>query len=213
MPIRWAQPYLISLLVHRHVSFAVPDRFSYEASILSTPTWSLAMTPSSPTSTTLPETAILQSHFKAVNQLKGGASWFYWIAGLSLINSLILLAGSDWNFLIGLGLTQVFDAIAKILSAEMNSTAGLIIKAIAFLLDLGVAGLFVLFGWLAKKRYAWAFIVGMILYALDGLIFVLVGSWLSVGFHAFALFGLYGGLKAIYMLRRLPQLPPLAGQY
>jgi len=148
-----------------------------------------------------------------VNQLKGGASWFYWIAGLSLINSLILLAGSDWNFLIGLGLTQVFDAIAKILSAEMNSTAGLIIKAIAFLLDLGVAGLFVLFGWLAKKRYAWAFIVGMILYALDGLIFVLVGSWLSVGFHAFALFGLYGGLKAIYMLRRLPQLPPLAGQY
>src|SRR6266536_3387123 len=95
----------------------------------------------------------------------------------------------------------------KILSADMSSTASLVIKAIAFVLDLGVAGLFVLFGWLAKKRYAWGFIVGMILYALDGLIFVLVGSWLSVGFHAFALVGLYGGLKAIYTLRRLPELP------
>jgi len=171
------------------------------------------MTPSSPTSSPPPETAILQSHFKAVNQLKGGASWFYWIAGFSLINSLILLAGSEWNFLIGLGLTQVFDAIAKMLSTEMNGMVSLIIQAIAFLMDIGVAGLFVVFGWLAKKRYAWAFIVGMILYVLDGLIFVLVGSWLNVGFHAFALFGLYGGLKAIYTLRRLPELAPLAGQF
>ena len=169
------------------------------------------MTPSTPTSSPLPETVILQSHFKAVNQLKGGASWFYWIAGLSLINSLIILAGSDWNFLIGLGLTQVIDVFARVLSADMSATAGLIIKGIAFVLDLGVAGLCVLLGWLAKKRYAWSFIVGMILYALDGLIFVLVASWPSVGFHVFALVGLYGGLKALYSLRRLPELPPLAG--
>lgn len=146
------------------------------------------MIPSVPQSTPLPEITVLQSRLKATNQLKGGASWFYWIAGLSLINSLIVLAGSEWNFLIGLGLTQVIDAIAKILSTGISGTAGLIITALAFILDLGVAGLFVLFGWLAKKHYAWPFIVGMILYALDGVIFVLVQSWPSVGFHAFALF-------------------------
>ncbi|MFQ5608913.1 MAG: hypothetical protein ACE5F8_01425 [Woeseiaceae bacterium] len=39
----------------------------------------------------------------------------------------------------------------------------------------------------------WAYILGMIVYALDGLIFVLVQDWVSVGFHAFVLFMLWGG--------------------
>jgi hypothetical protein len=161
------------------------------------------MTPSTP----LPEAELLQARLKATNQLNSGAAWFYWVAGLSLINSLILLAGSDWSFLIGLGITQVIDALASALAEEIAPTSGLIIKVVAFALDLVVAGVFVLFGWLARKRLMWGFIVGMILYALDGLIFVLVSSWLSVGFHIFALVGMYSGLKALFTLRRLPPLP------
>ena len=30
-------------------------------------------------------------------RLKGAASWFYWIAGLSLINSIIVAAGGNWR--------------------------------------------------------------------------------------------------------------------
>ena len=31
-----------------------------------------------------------------VKRHRGGAGWFFWIAGLSLINSVVILAGSDW---------------------------------------------------------------------------------------------------------------------
>src|SRR5512138_3090367 len=44
-------------------------------------------------------------------RIKSGAAWFYWIAGLSLINSVAALSGSKWGFILGLGITQVFDAI------------------------------------------------------------------------------------------------------
>src|SRR5438552_15642153 len=33
-------------------------------------------------------------------QLKGGGSWFYWIAGLSLVNTVIALSGSGTRFIL-----------------------------------------------------------------------------------------------------------------
>lgn len=50
----------------------------------------------------------LDEHLKAI---KGGANWFYWIAGLSIINTLIIFFNGDVNFIVGLGLTQIIDAI------------------------------------------------------------------------------------------------------
>src|SRR5574340_77246 len=38
-----------------------------------------------------------------------GANWFYWIAGLSVVNSVIVLFGGAWYFLVGLGATQFVD--------------------------------------------------------------------------------------------------------
>ena len=40
----------------------------------------------------------------------------------------------------------------------------------------------------------------MVLYALDGLIFLWVQDYLSIGFHLFALYGLYRGVKALGQL-------------
>ena len=56
-------------------------------------------------------------------------------------------------------------------------------------------------GWRAGARRSWAFVLGLALYALDALIFVLAGDWLSVGFHAFVLFGVWSGYSS---LRALP---------
>ncbi|HEU5122789.1 MAG TPA: DUF4339 domain-containing protein [Verrucomicrobiae bacterium] len=126
-------------------------------------------------------------------RLKSGASWFYWIAGLSLINSIAALAGQGWRFFFGLGITQILDGVA----AEFSSSG----KMIALLLDLAVAGAFVLFGVFANKRHLWAFIVGMVLFALDGVLFVIAQDWIGVGFHAFALYCLFRGLQACRQLR------------
>ena len=128
----------------------------------------------------------------AIAKLKSGASWFYWIAGLSLVNSIAAISGGDWRFILGLGITQVIDAIVD------RASGGA--KAVVLFLDLLVAGGFVLFGVFAHKRHQWAFITGMVLFGLDGLIFLLVQDWLGIGFHVFVLYCLFRGLKACRQL-------------
>lgn len=130
----------------------------------------------------------IAERLKTEGELKSGANWFFFIAGLSLINSVLLFTGSDLNFIIGLGITQIIDVIGYYI--------GSIGQIIAFIVDIFIAGVFVLFGLLSRKGYMWAFIIGMFLYASDGLLFLLVQDWLSIGFHVFALYYIYGGLKA-----------------
>ncbi len=126
-------------------------------------------------------------------QRKSGASWFYWVAALSLVNSVAAFAGSTWRFIIGLGITQVID--------EFGNNLGTAGKGVALILDLLAAGVLVLFGVFGNKGHSWAFIVGMILFALDGVIFLLVQDWLGVGFHAFVLFCLFRGFMACRELK------------
>lgn len=147
------------------------------------------------------QTQQIEEKLKLENQLKAGSGWFFWIAALSLVNSASMLAGSGWGFIIGLGITQVIDAIGVGLAEEIGMAG----KIVAFVFDIIAAGVFALFGVFAKKRYSWAFIVGMVLYALDGLIFLLVRDFLSVGFHVFALFCIFGGFKALRKLNEKQQ--------
>ncbi len=141
-------------------------------------------------------TAPTEDLLKLRQSASSGASWFYWIAGLSLINSAVVLFGGEWSFIVGLGVTQVIDAIALGVGAELSAGAATTAKLIALVGDALAAGVFVLFGIFANKRQAWAFVVGMVLYAFDGMIFLLVADWLSIGFHAFALFCIWGGFSA-----------------
>lgn len=125
---------------------------------------------------------------KLENQFKGGASWFFWIVGLSVVNSLIVLFQGEWSFAIGLA---VADGAA-------NRRA---IMAGAFVLDLLAASVFVLFGVFARKSMTWAFVVGLALYAIDGLILLLAGDLLGMGFHGLGLWGMWGGLRACRALK------------
>ena len=121
-------------------------------------------------------------------RLKSGASWFYWIAGLSLINSIVALTGSNWRFIIGLGVTQVFDVFGQSMSGGG--------KVVALILDLLAAGIFILFGVFANQRHHWAFITGMVLFALDGMLSLLIQDWLGLGFHALVLYWIFRGFAA-----------------
>lgn len=131
------------------------------------------------------------------DQVVKSAKWFFWIAGLSVINSLLLLSGGKWNFVIGLGITQVIDTIAVSVAADSAANLDIFIKSAAFVVDLIIIGVVVAFGVFAKKMQKWGFITGMTLYALDGLIFVLAKDLVGIGFHLFVLWMLYTGLKAL----------------
>jgi hypothetical protein len=140
-------------------------------------------------------------------QIISGARWFWWIAGLSAVNTALIHSGSDTSFVIGLGFTLIADSIFSEL------------KVIAFAIDAVAIGSFVALGWFSGKGHVWAFITGIVLYAIDALIYVPVQQWMSVGFHVFALFFIFramlrlrAGLKAARtaaVVTDIPAPPPL----
>jgi len=119
-------------------------------------------------------------------QFRSGANWFFWIAAMSLINSMVGFFGGQWGFVIGLGLTQVIDAL---LASQGPSVVGPLLTA-------GVAGIFVTCGHFAREGRRAAFIGGIVLYVLDSRIFVVVRDYLAIAFHGFALYCLIKGMHA-----------------
>lgn len=112
-----------------------------------------------------------------------------------------LADGAEWSFIVGLGATQMVDGIVLAITEEMEVSQA--IKFGAFAVDLLIAGVYVLISFLGLKRIKAIIIMGMVFYALDGLIFLLVGDFLSIAFHGYALFCIFGGLKALNQLSEL----------
>ena len=140
------------------------------------------------------------NHAQLNHSFKSGASWFYWIAGLTIVTSLITFFGGGWRFLFSLGITQLIDAV----SIYIGGAA----QVVALVLDLLVTGLFVGFGWLANRKMLGAYIAGMVAFALDGVLSLLVQEWLSVIAHAVVLFWLFRGFQAGRQLVSLEQSMP-----
>jgi hypothetical protein len=121
--------------------------------------------------------------------IAGGASWFFWIAGFSVLNSLVFFLGESWNFMMGLGLLQLAEGLLQ--------EASPLLRALGLAFNLAAAGLFVLLGLQARKRARWAFLTGFTLYFLDSLVSLLLGEYASLGFHGLALFMILGGYRSI----------------
>lgn len=147
---------------------------------------------------------------KLQTQRNGGAGWFYAIAGFSIINLVILAAGGGVNFLIGLGTTQLIDVLCMTLAEQMEHPAGVVVRIVGGAVTVVIACLFLLFGFFARRGHWPVFIGGMVLYAIDGLIFLWFQDWLSFGFHIFALFALSGGLKAQFQLDQIERRSQMA---
>jgi MFS family permease len=135
-------------------------------------------------------------------RVKIGANNFFGIAGLSVINTFLSFIGSDTRFVIGLGITQFVDAVAYFASLDVPEASG-ILTIVAVLIDLVIVGIFVLFGFFARRGRRWAFMVGMVLYAIDALLLLAFQDWLGLAFHALFLFWLFGGLRALNELNKL----------
>lgn len=127
--------------------------------------------------------------------IKGSGNWFYWIAGLSLINTIIAASHGGVAFLVGLGFTQIFDALI--------SEYGGIFTAIGIPINLGVTAIYAAFGYFACRRARWAFIAGMVIYGLDSLLVLIFQNWFGLAFHIFAIYAIFGGLKADTQARNI----------
>src|SRR5438477_2355895 len=134
---------------------------------------------------------------KQAQLVRSGANWFIWIAGLSLVNSVLFVAGSNWAFFLGLGATQFSDAFGKEI---ITGTTG---EVVALIVDVVIAAIFVGLGLMSRNGALWSFNVGMVLIILDALLLVWVQDWAAVAFHALALFFIIRGFQAARQLGAL----------
>src|SRR5579871_6838747 len=117
--------------------------------------------------------------------LKGPASWFAMIAGLSVVNSVLSMSGASLHFIFGLGLTQIVDAVA-----HQVGSAGYVLD---ILINGIIAGFFLLIWNFARKGQPWAWYAGMALYATDAVLCLVFQDYLSAAFHGWALYRMYPG--------------------
>jgi hypothetical protein len=131
--------------------------------------------------------------------IKSCANWFYWIAGLSLVNSVSAMSGSNWRFILGLGITQIVDAVVQ----ELGSVGHMA----AFVIDVFIAGVFILFGYLSNQHKRWAFMLGMVLFGIDTLILLIGMDILGIAFHIYALYWILKGYQFVGQLQVLEPAP------
>jgi hypothetical protein len=76
---------------------------------------------------------------RSSNAINPAPVGFFWIAGLSVVTSLISFWGGGYAFFLSLGTTQVIDAFAKGLATELGDS----VRIVGLVLDILVAGMFV----------------------------------------------------------------------
>ena len=122
---------------------------------------------------------------------KHGANWFIWLAILSVINSLLVYYLQIANTPFALGLTQWLDATA---GGWNNALSGIAMTVQALGLNILVAVLLAGIGFLARRGSDLAFVLGMFVYLMDGLLVLELKDFFGFAFHIFALFFLFKGL-------------------
>lgn len=142
--------------------------------------------------------------------IQSGGSWFYWIAALTLINTITAQLKVSGQFVVGAFFTQLFDYFATIAKSPGA-------KTMMIGMSLIVIAIYAIMGVYSVRKQTWAFVVGLILYGLDtllmiGMVFLSkegLGSVLfSILFHIFALLGIINGLRACVAISKLPAAVP-----
>jgi hypothetical protein len=140
--------------------------------------------------------------FQLLQRRNNGGAWFYWIGGASILNSVLNAAGTQWGLAVGLGVTYLIDGLAEGLSNTVRT------PIYAFLIDIAIAGGFLLLGRAARRGHLVWYAIGVAIYLLDGLLFVLFQDLLGIAVHAIAIFGLVSGWRGARALKQFDAPSP-----
>ena len=121
------------------------------------------------------------------------ADWFFWLAILSVINSLIVYYYQVPNTPIALGITQWVDGTTSGFNATMTTSA--------LVINILIAAAFAAFGLLARRGSDIAFVLGIFLYVIDAVLMIGLKDFFGFGVHLIALFFLVKGLLASRHIR------------
>jgi hypothetical protein len=126
----------------------------------------------------------------AEQQTRQGGDWFFWVAGLSLANTLLRVMHAPFGFFFSLGVSGYAARMGGGLPAYLTVTV--VASAI-----IALCGLF------ARRGARWAFLAGMTLYVLDAFVCLLIPEYLEIAAHAYALYRIFQGFQAAGQLAAL----------
>ena len=127
----------------------------------------------------------------------GGASWFFWISILTVVNAFLALGNSPIGFAVGFTISEIVSYFANESQAPFVGVGFAVISALFF----GALGL------VAGRGAVWAFALGIAILAVDTLITIrlLPDSIFSLGIHLWAIYSMFSGFNAARRVKRLPQ--------
>lgn len=139
------------------------------------------------------ETEAIQPRILDRKTAYAGANWFFWLAALSVLNSLLIYFMGLRNAPFAFGLTQWIDGTTGPLTAEGWSPP---LTTSALIVNIVIAGIFAGFGYLARRGNDVAFLLGIFLYAVDALLSLGLKDFFGFCFHLVGFFFLFRGLLA-----------------
>ncbi len=122
-----------------------------------------------------------------------GANWFFWLAILSALNSLIVFFAEIRNTPFAFGVTQWIDGTRGPLTAEGFSPP---LHVTGLIIDLLIAAAFAAFGYFGRHSRDVVFLIGIFLYVVDALLCLGLRDFWGFCFHLVGLFFLFRGLLA-----------------
>ena len=136
----------------------------------------------------LPEKDQVQDEIK--EKLRRSAFWFFAVAVLSVINTILLSKGV--YFVLGLATSQMIDSYFIGVTGKPNLLLSLILPLLFCMLGF--------FGWRLKR---WAFITAAFLYFIDSLIYAILSEWMALAFHVFVLYQRFIGSRNMNEYKKL----------
>lgn len=134
--------------------------------------------------------------------ISGGASWFLLIGIISMLNIMFFATKQDVQFILGLGINYIILGVAD----GIKQSLGLNLFPIAYVLTFLISTVFLFIWKKSKSESKTVYLIGLILYGLDSLIFVFSKEWWNLGFHIFAFLLLASGYNALIVKKREQQL-------
>lgn len=129
-----------------------------------------------------------------VRRVQSGGRWFYWIAGFSAVNLVFFFMGSSTGFALGTAIDWFLQGILEDLANP----------SVAWIAHVAVVAFFAFLGVRATAGAQWAFLLGGLVYAVDGLLLLLIGDWIGIVVHAVALFAIVSAIVSLRQLRSTP---------
>src|SRR5262245_61308993 len=120
-----------------------------------------------------------QDRANQMAHVQQSANWFFYIAGLSVVNLTLTFVDVNIYLPIGLASSELVAGIA-ISAIQYYGAPPIPAIGIALSTNILIGSVFAVFGYFGRRAAHWAFVSGIILYILDGFIFLAFGQILSI---------------------------------